>query len=133
MTLLPDRDVRHKNPRHVAAHRFGLRAEHLAAALLICKGYRILARRFKAAGGEIDLIALRGQAVAFVEVKARPTLDAALSAIEWKKRERVSRAARSWLSRNPWAATRVLRGDAVYVAPWRWPQHVIAAMQLDLD
>lgn len=129
----PAKPARNKNPQHIAAHKFGLWAEHLAAALLICKGYRILARRFRAAGGEIDLIAWRGDVVAFVEVKARPTLDEALSAIEWRKRERVSRAARSWLSRNPWAAARVWRGDAVYVAPWRWPRHVVAAMLLELE
>ena len=123
---------RGKDAARVSAHLFGLRAETLAAAALMLKGYRILARRFKAAGGEIDLIAFRGDCVAFVEVKARPTLDQALSAIEWQKRKRVSRAARAWLSRNPWAISRVLRGDAVYVTPWRWPRHVAAAMELDL-
>lgn len=123
---------RGKDAARVSAHLFGLRAETLAAAALMLKGYRILARRFKASGGEIDLIAFRGDCVAFVEVKARPTLDEALSAIAWQKRQRISRAARAWLSRNPWAATRVLRGDAVYVAPWRWPKHVAAAVELDL-
>lgn len=123
---------REKQARRVSAHLFGLRAETLAAVVLTLKGYRIVARRFQASGGEIDLIAFRGDAVAFVEVKARPTLDEALSAIEWQKRQRISRAARAWLSRNPWAMGRVLRGDAVYVAPWRWPMHVVAAMELDL-
>jgi hypothetical protein len=39
------------------AHRFGLRAEWVAAAWLFLKGYRILARRFSVAGGEIDIVA----------------------------------------------------------------------------
>ena len=121
-----------KDARSRTAHRFGLRAETLAAAWLTLKGYRILARRFKASGGEIDIIVWRRGVVAFVEVKARPSLDEALSSIALHKRQRISRAARAWLSRNPWAAARTLRGDAVYVAPWRWPKHVVAAVELEM-
>ena len=124
---------RGRDLNRVRSHRFGLRAETLAALLLRLKGYRILARRYRAAGGEIDLIVFRRDVVAFVEVKGRPTLDEALSAIAAQKRRRISRAARAWLAHNGWAATRVLRGDAVYVAPWRWPQHRVAAVPLDLD
>ena len=127
------RPSRPKVRGRIAAHRLGLRAETLAAVLLVLKGYRILARRYKAAGGEIDLVASRGDTVAFVEVKARPSMDEALGAIEHRQRRRVSQAARAWLSRNPWAATRVLRGDAVFIAPWRWPRHVIAAMELEVE
>ena len=115
------------------AHVFGLRAEWIAAAWLLMKGYRILARRFSAAGGEVDLIARRGLTVAFVEVKARPGLDEAASAIGEVKRRRLSRAARVWLTRNPWAAAATLRGDAVFIAPRRLPRHLRAAYRLDLD
>lgn len=105
------------------AGRAGRRAEGIAAALLILKGYRVLARGFTVSGGEIDLVAVRGATVAFVEVKARADIDAALAAIDGGKRRRVARAAAVWLSRNPWAAGRIFRGDAVLVVPWRWPQH----------
>ncbi len=115
-----------------AARLFGRRAEWLAAALLMAKGYRILARGYRVAGGEIDIIALRGAAVAFVEVKARPDLDAAATAITPVKIARLSRAARVWLVANPWAAHRTLRADAVFLAPWRLPRHVVAAAELSL-
>ena len=115
------------------AHLFGLRAESVAALLLRLKGYQVLDRRFAAAGGEIDLVARRGATIAFVEVKARDDLDAAAAAISETKRRRVSRAARVWLARNPWAAGLNLRGDAVFVAPWRLPRHIAAAYRLDLD
>jgi len=115
------------------AHRFGLRAESIAALLLRLKGYQVLELRFAAAGGEIDLVARRGATIAFVEVKARDDLDAAAAAISETKRRRVSRAARVWLARNPWAAGLNLRGDAVFVAPWRLPRHIAAAYRLDLD
>ena len=123
--------------RPAAARRrsrlFGLRAEAIAALILRLKGYRILARRFAVAGGEIDLVVQRRTTIAFVEVKARDALDDAATAIGEGKRRRISRAARVWLARNPWAAGASLRGDAVFVAPRRLPRHLVAAYRLDLD
>jgi putative endonuclease len=115
------------------AHVFGLRAEWIAAAWLSLKGYRIIGRRFSVAGGEIDIIARRGTTIAFVEVKARPFLDDAATAINEIKRRRISLAARVWLTRNPWAMSATLRGDAVFVAPGRLPRHLPAAYLLDID
>ena len=115
------------------AHRFGLRAEWLAAVWLLLKGYRILARRFSVAGGEIDIVARRRDVVAFVEVKARPGLDEAAIAISEVKRRRMSQAARVWLTRNSMAMTATLRGDAVFVAPGRLPRHLPSAYLLDID
>jgi putative endonuclease len=117
--------VRAANPRdRKAAHGLGIRAERVAVGLLRLKGYKILARNYCIQGGEID--------IAFVEVKARPILDEAKTAIGAAKRQRISRAARTWLASNPWAAPLTWRGDAVYLAPWRWPHHEIAAIELDL-
>ena len=115
------------------AHLFGLRAESVAALLLRLKGYHALARRFSAAGGEIDLIMRRGATIVFVEVKARDDLDAAAEAITQSKRRRIGRAARVWLARNPWAANLNLRVDAVFVAPRRLPRHLVAAYSLEFD
>ena len=114
------------------AHGLGLRAESAAAGLLRLKGYRILARRYQVREGEIDIVARRGDTVAFVEVKVRPTLDEARTTIDMVKRRRMSRAARSWLASNPWAAPLTWRGDAVFLAPWRWPRHEIGVIELDL-
>ncbi len=100
--------------------------------VLLAKGYRPLARRYAAAGGEIDLIVARGDTVVFVEVKARETLEDALTAIGAAKRERFSRAARAWLSRYPWTAAKTWRADAVFVAPGRWPRHLKAAFELQI-
>lgn len=125
--------MRAANPRdRKAAHGLGIRAERVAVGLLRLKGYKILARNYCIQGGEIDIVTRRGDTVAFVEVKARPTLDEAKTAIGAAKRRRISRAARTWLASNPWAAPLTWRGDAVYLAPWRWPHHEIAAIELDL-
>jgi putative endonuclease len=115
------------------AHKFGMRAEWFAAAWLLMRGYRILARRFSVPGGEIDIVARRRDVVAFVEVKARPALEEAAIAISETKRRRISLAARAWVTRNPWAMTATLRGDAVFIAPRRLPRHLAAAYRLDID
>ena len=69
------------SPARVAAFRTGLSAESRAAAYLMAKGYRILAKRFRTPHGEIDIVAKRRNLIAFVEVKARATLDDAAFAV----------------------------------------------------
>ncbi len=116
----------------LAANAFGRRAEWVATLMLLAKGYRVLERNYVVRGGEIDLVARRRDTVIFVEVKARPTLEEALTAISAAKHRRITRAARVWLARNPWAATFVLRGDAVFMAPGHWPRHITNAFELAL-
>ena len=114
-----------------AALAAGGGAEGAAVLLLRLKGYRILARRYSVRGGEIDVIAMRGRTIAFVEVKLRASLDDALVAISPEKRRRISRAARAFVSRQR-ATHLTYRADAIFVAPWRWPLHLRAAFELDL-
>lgn len=114
------------------AHAFGHWAEILAAALLAVKGYSILARRYHVKGGEVDLIARRGDTIAFVEVKARRTLDEARISIDAIKRQRISRAAAHWINAARPHAKAHFRGDAIFIAPWQWPDHVPGAVELDI-
>lgn len=51
----------------------GQAAEKKAAEFLESQGYRILERNFRSKFGEIDLVALDGETLVFVEVKARAT------------------------------------------------------------
>jgi putative endonuclease len=115
------------------AYRSGHGAEWAAILYLRCKGYRILARRYQVKGGEIDIIARRGDAIAFVEVKLRAALETAQIAIAPAKRRRIGRAARVFLANKAFASRLTLRADAIYLAPWRWPLHIPAAFELDLD
>lgn len=110
----------------------GLRAETIALLYLVMKGYRPVARRYSAAGGEIDLIMRRGDTIAFVEVKARGLMDDALSAITATKRQRFSRAVRTWVSRHSWAEGKTWRADAVFIAPRKWPRHIVSAFELEM-
>jgi putative endonuclease len=106
------------------AFRLGLAAETKALWLLRLKGYRILARRLKTREGEADLVARRGAVLAFVEVKARATLEAGAGAIAPRQRRRIAGAARAWLASHPRDGDATLRFDAVLVAPGRWPVHL---------
>jgi putative endonuclease len=106
------------------AYLRGHRGEWLAAAALMVKGYRILARRYRTRLGEIDLIARRGDLVLIVEVKARQTLQEAMQAIARESERRIEAAADLWLSRQPDHGRLSVRFDMVAVLPWRWPVHV---------
>jgi putative endonuclease len=114
------------------ANLFGSRAEWIATAWLLARGYQVLARNFAVKGGEIDIVVRRGATIAFVEVKARREFEQAVISIQEAKRRRTSRAAKAWLTRNPWAINSTLRGDAVFISPWRLPHHAVAAYALNI-
>ena len=109
------------------AFRFGLSAESRAAAFLIAKGYRILARRFRTPLGEIDIVARRRDVLVFIEVKARDSFDAAAEAIGKRQQRRIIAAAQIWLAGHPDDAMRDMRFDVVLVVPRRLPHHLQAA------
>src|SRR5947207_1207043 len=111
----------------VAAFRTGLSAESRAAAYLIAKGYRILAKRFRTPYGEIDLVARRRSLIAFVEVKARASLDDAAWAVTPRQQQRIINAAQAWLMAHPEHAEFEMRFDAMLIAPRSLPRHLLAA------
>jgi putative endonuclease len=117
------------DPDRQAAFNRGISAESLAAAWLIGKGYRILARRFRCAAGEIDIIAGRRYMIAFVEVKARATLDDAAESVTVRQRSRIAAAAEIWLANNPKMQFKDLRFDAILIAPGKLPRHVPGAFE----
>jgi putative endonuclease len=124
----PDKpDATPASPARVEAFRTGISAEAKAAAFLIAKGYRILAKRFRTPHGEIDLVAKRRNLVAFVEVKARASLDDAAFAVTPRQQGRIINAAQAWLMAHPEHAEFELRFDAILIAPRRLPRHLIAA------
>ncbi len=88
--------------RRRAALERGARAEAHVAALLEAEGWRVLARNWRGAGGELDVVVSRGGALRFVEVKLRDAEDPlGLDAIGPAKRARLSRAARAFLADHP--------------------------------
>ncbi|MCA0247620.1 MAG: YraN family protein [Proteobacteria bacterium] len=105
------------------AHRLGHAAEWRAVWRLRIAGYTILARRYKTRLGEIDIVARRGNVLAFVEVKARRQVTAAAEALGKRQFGRVARSASLFLAEHPRHAACAVRFDAVLVGGL-WPRHL---------
>jgi putative endonuclease len=114
-------------PERQVAFRLGLSAESRAAAFLIAKGYRIVARRWRSPVGEIDIVARRRKTLIFVEVKARERLDDAAEAVIVRQQRRIIAAAEAWLATHPDDVDSDMRFDVVLVAPKSLPRHIVAA------
>lgn len=102
-------------------------AEALAAASLMFKGYRILARRYRTKVGEIDLVARRGKVLAIVEVKRRADLASGVEAVVPQAQRRIRRAAELFVRHYPALSELGLRFDIIVITPFRWPVHVVDA------
>jgi putative endonuclease len=101
--------------------RIGCAAEDLVAARLAARGWELVERNARTRYGELDIVALDGEALVFVEVKAgrtgstfgpeRPVLS-----VDWRKQLRIRRLATAWMSERrgvrPYAD---IRFDAVGV------------------
>src|SRR3954471_22917946 len=114
-------------PERQVAFRLRLSAESPAAAYLIAKGHRIVARRWRSPVGEIDIVARRRNTLVFVEVKAREKLDDAAEAVIARQQRRIIAAAEAWLAKHPEDANSDIRFDVVLVAPRSLPRHIMAA------
>ena len=108
--------------RHEAEKR-GRFAEGIAAFWLQLHGWRILSRRARVHGGEVDLIARRGRTLAFVEVKARADDKAAGMALDQYRLRRVAVAA-ELLAPRYMRDGDDLRIDAMFIVPGRLPRHL---------
>ena len=82
---------------------FGRAGEDVAARFLESKGYRILARRYRTRVGEIDLVAMTGDLVVFIEVKTRRGTAYGLpeESVHPLKQARLSKVAAQFLSGHP--------------------------------
>lgn len=113
------------------AWRRGRRAELLCLISLRCRLYRILARRYRVAAGEIDLIARRGRVLAAIEVKARPDAATGNAAVLGRQRRRIARALEHFLATRPDLAALDTRFDVMVVVPRHWPRHLPDAWRAD--
>jgi putative endonuclease len=98
---------------------FGSRSERAAASFLRRLGYRLLASNVHNRFGELDLIALDGRTVVFVEVRStekETTLEPGES-IDATKQQKLTRAALAWL-KDKRLLDHAARFDALLIA---WP------------
>jgi putative endonuclease len=101
-----------------AAHLvIGRAAERAAVRMLERAGYRILQHNFRAKGGELDVVAMDGEALAIVEVRYRASdgFGGGAASITFGKRRRIVSAARALLATQPLLARLPARFDVVEV------------------
>jgi putative endonuclease len=84
----------------ITSNRKGELAERWAKWILRCKGYHILAQRFRCPVGEIDLIVRSKRMVIAVEVKQRSDLRSALEAVTTQQQRRIARALQWFMKQN---------------------------------
>ncbi len=106
------------------SHVIGLGAELRARQLLESKSYRILAQRYKTKGGEIDLVAKKGDHLAFVEVKGRKTHDEAAFAVLPRQQARIALAAEIFLGEHAALSGCSASFDVVLVSPTQGCAHI---------
>ena len=93
----------------------GRQAEQWAYRHLLDHGLRPLARNFRSRGGEIDLIMLDKECLAFIEVRYRSTSRFAdpLLTVDYHKQRKLVRTAMLFISRHRRYANHVMRFDVV--------------------
>lgn len=82
------------------SYRYGLFAEYFIIFILIIRGYKILARRYKTKLGEIDIIATKNKNLIAFEVKARRTIEFNTDIVSKRQKIRINNAMRIFLGNN---------------------------------
>ncbi|MEO1227609.1 MAG: YraN family protein [Myxococcota bacterium] len=80
--------------------KVGAELERTAEAILSRRGYRILARNWRGAGGELDRVAWDGDCLCFVEVRFRERVESGspVETVTLAKRRMLARTARAFLA-----------------------------------
>jgi putative endonuclease len=110
-----EQGFRHGNRRGQTADARGRVAENAAADALERDGWNILARRLRTSAGEIDMLAEKAGLLAIVEVKARPTLMDAATALSMRQQARLIAAAEIVLATHPHWGIAGVRFDMMLV------------------
>jgi putative endonuclease len=100
------------------SHRaLGERGESIAYRFLRDRGLRPVARNFRCRGGEIDLIMLDQECLAFVEVRCRSSARFANPAdtVDYRKQRKIVRTAAMFLARERRFANHTMRFDVVAI------------------
>jgi putative endonuclease len=92
-----------RNPQASAHLDLGRRGEQAAMARYAAFGYRVVARNWRCALGELDLVLGRGSTLVFCEVKTRrgAALGGAYEAVGWQKQRKLQRLAEVFLAVSP--------------------------------
>lgn len=110
------------------AEQLGRTAEAACVLSLRLRGWRVLATRFRPprgqGAGEIDIVARKGDVVAFIEVKARERETDAAESLTPRQWMRIARSAEVFLAQHPDLATLDCRFDVMLVTRLAAPVHI---------
>jgi len=115
--------------RGAQADRTGREAEAAAHAALVGDGWTVLGERVRTPAGELDMIAEKAGLLAFIEVKARPSLREAAHALTPRQQQRLMAAAEIWLATHPGHGAAGMRFDVLLVAADFTVRRVIDALR----
>jgi putative endonuclease len=110
----------------------GARGEDKAVRFLRKKGYRILERNYRSPAGEVDIIALDGETVVFVEVKTRADglFGQPCEAVHRRKQEKLRKTALYYLSARRREAPARFDIIGIQVAPGgQRVEHIVDAFE----
>ena len=98
-------------------HRLGKKGEEQAAAALQAAGMEIIIKNFRSKTGEIDIIAIDGQTIVFVEVKAWSVfgMENLEYSIDTRKQQKIIKTAKFFLSENRKYSNMSIRFDVIFV------------------
>ena len=97
----------------------GRDGEEAASAFLAEKGIKILEKNFRSRTGEVDIIALDGGTLVFVEVKTWAVLgiDALEQALNTKKKHKIIETSKYFLSLHREYRYMAIRFDVIFISP----------------
>ena len=97
----------------------GRAGEESAVVFLEEKGMKILERNFRSNRGEVDIIALDGETIVFIEVKAwtRYGIDALEHSLNARKRHKIIETTKYFLSSHREYRYMAIRFDVIFVSP----------------
>lgn len=116
--------MRKSSANRQKAENEGRRAERIAAWWLRLHGWRILDERVRVTAGEVDLVAKRGNIIAFAEVKQRKSradLDHAIDAYRLRRVVAATQMLASRYAKNG----EDIRIDVILLAPRTLPRHLV--------
>jgi len=101
----------------------------MAVTALEERGLRIIARNLRSQSGEIDLIALDGDMLAFIEVKNWPVygLENLGIGVNKKKQRRIIETAKYFLATHQEYCYKSIRFDIVFLRPGEPIVHLVSA------
>ena len=95
----------------------GKKGEEQAAKTLEAAGMEIIAKNFRSKTGEIDIIAIEGETIIFVEVKTWSTfgMEDLEYGIDIKKQNKIIKTAKLFLQANRKYSNMAIRFDVIFV------------------